>query len=127
MGRFFKYGSSQTIKLFLCHASQDKEEVRKLYKRLVDDGIDAWLDEEKLLGGQKWEIEIPKAVRELDAVIICLSPNSINKEGYVQKEIRIALDVAEEKLEKSIFIVPTRLRECTPPYRLRSYQWIDLF
>jgi hypothetical protein len=39
--------------------------VRGLYARLTKDGVDryAWLDKEKLLPGQDWELEIRKAVR----------------------------------------------------------------
>jgi len=72
------------LRVFLCHATGDKPAVRKLYQRLCAEGIDAWLDEEKLLPGQDWRLEIPKAVRESDAVIVCLSRGSITKAGYVQ-------------------------------------------
>ena len=40
------------LRVFLCHASGDKPAVRKLYQRLCAEGVDAWLDEEKLLPGQ---------------------------------------------------------------------------
>jgi len=50
------------LKVFLCHASQDKPIVRELYRRLNAEGwIDPWLDEEKLLPGQDWDLEIEKA------------------------------------------------------------------
>lgn len=90
-------GSKRPLRVFLCHSSNDKEIVRRLYTRLCGNGIDAWLDEEKLLPGQKWEVEIPKAVKNSDVVIVCLSTNAIDKSGYIQKEILIALDVADEK------------------------------
>ena len=115
------------LNVFLCHATDDKPTVRILYERLKDDGIDVWFDEEKLLPGQDWDIEIQKAVRQSDVVIICLSKKSITKEGYVQKEIKIALDVADEKPEGTIYLIPTRLEECNVPYRLNRWQWIDLF
>jgi len=36
------------LRVFLCHASQDKPIVRELYQRLLAEGwIDPWLDEEK--------------------------------------------------------------------------------
>jgi len=41
------------LRVFLCHASDDKAEVRKLSQRLQADGIDVWLDEEKLLPSQQ--------------------------------------------------------------------------
>lgn len=41
---------TRKLRVFLCHASQDKPIVRELYQRLLAEGwIDPWLDEEKLL------------------------------------------------------------------------------
>jgi formylglycine-generating enzyme required for sulfatase activity len=89
--------------------------------------MDPWLDEEKLLPGQNWRLEIPKALDESDVIIICLSRNSVDKEGYVQKEIRFALDKALEMPEGRIFLIPARLEECEVPESLKSYHWVDLF
>jgi hypothetical protein len=118
---------SRPLKVFLCHASEDKPAVRELYNKLVAQGIDAWIDEEKLLPGQDWKFEVPGALQNADAVIICLSSISINKEGYVQKEIKFALDQADEKPEGIIFIIPVRLEKCEVPGRLEKWQWVDLF
>lgn len=115
------------LKVFLCHSTSDKSVVRDLYRRLLADGFDPWLDEEKLLGGQTWELEIPKAVKESDVVIICLSRNSINKKGYVQKELRFALDVADEQPEGTIYLIPLRLEECELPVRLQKWHCVDYF
>ena len=115
------------LKAFLCHASGDKPPVRELYKRLVFEGVDAWLDKEKLLPGQDWRVEIPRAVGEADVVIVFLSKKSISKEGYVQKEIKFALDIAEEKPEGTIFLIPARLEECVVPERLSRWHWVELY
>lgn len=115
------------LRVFLCHASGDKPAVRKLYERLTDDGVDAWLDKEKLIPGQNWQIEIPKAVRNSDVVIVCLSSSSISKEGFVQREIKFALDIADEKPEDTIFIIPARLEDCDIPDRINKFHWVDLF
>ncbi|MBC7877030.1 MAG: TIR domain-containing protein [Anaerolineales bacterium] len=115
------------LRVFLCHSSYDKPQIRKLYKRLIDDSIDVWLDEKNLLPGQDWEYEISKAVANSDAIIICLSNNSVSKEGFVQKEIRFALDKAEEKPEGTIFIIPSLLESCEVPQRLSKRHWVKLF
>jgi outer membrane protein assembly factor BamD (BamD/ComL family) len=117
----------RSLKVFLCHASGDKPPVRDLYKRLTAEGVDAWLDQERLLPGQDWRMEIPRAVSEADVVVICLSKKSITKEGYVQKEIKFALDIAEEKPEGTIFLIPARLEDCVVPDRLNRWQWVDLY
>lgn len=39
--------SDRKLRVFLCHASQDKPFVREMYQRLLAEGwIDPWLDEE---------------------------------------------------------------------------------
>lgn len=115
------------LRVFLCHSSADKPAVHELYKRLKADGFAPWLDEEDLLPGQNWQREIPKAVRESDVVIVCLSCGSVNKNGYIQKEIKFALDVADEKPEDAIFIIPLKLEECEVPDRLSQWQWVNRF
>jgi SOS-response transcriptional repressor LexA len=118
---------NRKLKVFLCHSKDDKAQIRKLYHRLIADGFDAWLDEEKLMPGQHWDLEIRKALRETDMVIACLSNNSVTKTGYLQKEIRFALDIADEQPEGKTFMIPARLEDCSVPERLRHLQWVDLF
>ena len=84
--------SNRPLRVFLCHSSDDKPAVRALYNLLSSSGIDAWLDEKNILPGQNWHQEILKAVETSDAVIILISKTSISKEGYVQKEMRYALE-----------------------------------
>ncbi len=118
----------RSLQVFLCYASDDKPAVRSLYQQLkAERGIVPWFDEEALLPGQKWKHEIPKAVRNSDIVLVCLSQKSVNKSGYVQKEIRFALDVADNKPEDTIYIIPVRLEECEAPERLRNLQWENFF
>ena len=121
-------GKSQ-LRVFLCHSSGDKPAVRDLYDRLSSaaDYIAPWLDEEDLLPGQQWEEEIPKAVRESDVVIVCLSRDSINRKGYVQKEIKYALDAADEQPEGTIFLIPVRLEDCELPDRLKHLHSVNLY
>ena len=118
---------SRQPKLFLCHSSSDKPSVRALHRKLLDDGCQPWLDEEDILPGQDWDREIGLAIRTSDLVLVCLSRASINKRGYLQKEIRNVLDAADEQPEGTIFVIPARLEPCEVPERLRRWQWVDLF
>lgn len=114
--------SNRPLKVFLCHAHADREPVRALYARLKREGVDVWLDKEKLLPGADWEYEIRKAVREADVVVVCLS-KQFNQAGF----LRIALDTAMEKPEGEIFIIPARLEECDNLESLSKWHWVDLF
>jgi TIR domain/Protein of unknown function (DUF1566) len=114
-------------RVFLCHASEDKDTVRDVYRVLVREGYDPWLDEEDLLPGQFWEEEIPNAIRLSDYVLIFFSTVSVTKRGYVQKEFRLALDVLDEIPEGQIFMIPVRVDDCEIPRKFRHLQWCDLF
>jgi hypothetical protein len=116
-----------SLKIFLCHSSGDKAQVRGLFNSLCEDGYSPWLDEECLIAGQDWDVEIRKAVKDSHVVIVCLSTASTTKAGYVQKEIRLALDVADEQPEGAIFVIPLRLEECVVPDRLARWHWVDIY
>jgi TIR domain len=123
----YRFEDSHQVMVFLCHASSDKPTVRTLRSRLLGDGIQPWLDEEDILPGQKWEVAIQKAIRSSDIILVCLSKTSINKVGYLQREISEVLQVADEQPEDSIFVIPARLEPCDVPERFRRWQWVDLF
>lgn len=117
----------RSLRVFLCHSSGDKPLVRNLYERLRSDGFIPWLDEKDLLPGQNWDAEIRKAILDTDVVIVCLSRHSIGKTGFVQKELKYALDVADSQPDGAIFIIPMRLENCEVPERLKHWQWADFF
>lgn len=119
--------SGAHLQIFLCHASEDKPQVRDLYRRLQMDGFDVWLDEVDLLGGTRWKDEIVRALRKSDVVLVCLSQYAITKRGFLQRELTIALDLLEEQPDGEIYIIPTRFEACQVPMRLEDLQYVDLF
>lgn len=114
------------VRIFLCHSSSDKPAVRQLYNRLLTDGFRPWLDEEDLLPGQDWNLEIGRAIRASEVVLVCLSKESVSRTGYVQREIREVLDAADARPEGALFVVPARLESCPIPERLAKWNCVDL-
>ena len=120
-------------KIFLAHSSIDKELVRKLYKELKGKGLDPWLDEEDILPGQNWTLEIPNAIRNCDYFIACLSERAIKRQGYMHKEFRMALDIYAEKPPGSIYLIPLKFDDCKVPeiqlpqlcVNFRHIHWLD--
>jgi hypothetical protein len=119
--------SDSKVKVFLNHSSDDKPLIRKLHKTLKNvPWIDPWLDEEKLLPGQDWQHEIDKAIKDSDAVLICMSKKSITKIGVVQSEIRRAEELQKLRPQGYIFMIPVLLEKCVVPENLSQYQWVDI-
>ena len=119
--------SKHLLKIFISYASGDRAQAQKLHAYLRSQGMDPWLDTENLLPGQDWKMEISRALDETDLILLCLSKKSVSKEGYVQKEMRLALDRALEIPPGEIFLIPARFEEVDLPYSLRDFQWVDLY
>jgi len=94
---------------------------------MIKDGIDVWLDAEKLLPGQSWKMEIGRAMLNSDVVLVCLSRQFNKRKGYRHKELKIALEKANLLPDEKIFVIPVRLEECDMPESLLHLHRVDLF
>ncbi len=118
---------SKPLRVFFLYARGDQEAVRRLYRRLVREGANVWLDLEKILPGQDWQNEIYKAIHDSEIVIVCLSRQFNKQGGYRHEELKIALKKARSRREGGIYIIPARLERCDTPESLRRWQRVDLF
>lgn len=115
-------------KVFLSYAREDINIAMHLFNDLRKAGVDVWFDRKSLLPGQNWQTAIKQAIRERRFFLALLSSNSVSKKGYVQKELKQALDILDEYPESAIFLIPIRLDNCNPTNeKLRELHWIDIF
>jgi len=114
-------------RIFLCHASEDKAQVREVYQQLKALGFTPWLDEADILPGQGWNYEIEQALETSDFVMVFLSTRSVKKIGYVQREFKRALELSEERPEGFIHTIPVKLDDCAAPRQFRHHQWAKLY
>jgi hypothetical protein len=115
-------------KIFISYAKEDLLDAKRLYGSLKRLGVLPWLDEIDLLPGMKWESEIGVRIGECNFFIALLSSRSVEKRGFVQKEIREALNVLDKCPDNEIYLIPARLDNCKPSHRvLKDIHWVDLF
>jgi hypothetical protein len=114
--------------VFVSYAREDAAAAERLSGDLRSMNVDPWLDLERLRPGQHWAQEIDSAMRNSDYIALLLSSRSITKRGYIQKEMRKALDLLDEVPDSQVFLIPIRLDECQPAHdRLKMLQWVDLY
>src|SRR6266404_9701171 len=89
--------------IFISYTKEDHEFACELYLALKRCGQDLWIDKppapydlDGLQPGQRWRDEINRRVRSADLMILLLSPISVQKVGYVQREFRLALHVMND-------------------------------
>jgi hypothetical protein len=117
--------AAKKLSVFISHASQDQDVALQLGQRLEADGFDPWQYEDRLLPGMDWNLEIQKAMRASDAILVCFSSLSVRKEGYIQREYKKALDYRDEKPEGAIYVIPVRLDDCDMPFEFQQIQYVD--
>jgi TIR domain len=114
--------------VFISYAREDAELAIRLYNDLKRAGIQVWLDKVSLLPGQRWEVSIRETIKTSRYFIPLISVNSVKKVGYVQREVRMALDILDEYPESEIYMIPVRLDKSEPDHpKLRELHWVDMF
>ncbi len=122
-------------KVLISYAHADAPIVRNIYARLESEGVQPWMDEKDILAGEDWLEAIRRAIRAADFYLLCLSPNSISRRGVLQREVRTALDVEQEKLRDDIYVIPAWIQGGEPfpkgtmnelPEALTRKQWVNL-
>lgn len=113
---------------FISYAREDRDVAVRLRDDLIRLGATPWIDVSDLIAGQDWQLAISRALRESSHFVALLSHHSVTKRGYVQREVREALDLLDQFPPDAVFIIPVRVDESEPSHeRLRNLHWVDLF
>jgi hypothetical protein len=116
-------------RVFLCYASEDREQVEQLSQRLRTAGIDPWQDKQNLRAGDNWDRRLVHVIEKLvDYVVVVQTLAMIAQvKGYFHKEINTALKQQEQFEEGFRFVLPVMLSECEGVARLRDLHNISLY
>lgn len=115
-------------KVFISYAREDALFAERIARDLLRSNQTVWFDKYDLAPGQDWRSAITDAIENSDVFIAILSSTSVDKKGFVQKELRIALEIVDLLPEGRIFIIPIRIEACSvPSRRLRALHYIDMF
>jgi hypothetical protein len=104
-------------KIFFSYARADSEFTLKLAKDLRSAGVDLWMDQLDIAGGDRWDSAVEKALKDCPCLLVVLSPRSVNSTN-VMDEVSVAL---EEKKK----VVPVLYRPSDVPFRLKRLQYVD--
>jgi len=118
--------------VFLSYASQDAQAALKICAALRAAGIEVWLDQSELRGGDAWDESIRDQIRACALFIPVISANAHARvEGYFRLEWKLAIDRSHRIAPKQPFLLPVVIDD-TPqaddaiPERFRELQWTRL-
>lgn len=114
-------------RIFLSYTRNDVQRACFIRDFLVAMEQDVWMDMYNLPPGTVFDVEIEREIRQSDYMVLCLSSHSVDHRGFVQREIRLALDEYSKIPEGRIFLIPVRLDQCEVPHSLTRLTWVDDF
>jgi len=108
--------------VFMSYSRRDKDVMWRTTTFLRKQGVNVWVDNEKLIPGTPiWEEEIEKAIKAASAVVVVMSPDSKNSE-WVRREISLA-----DQYRKHILPILVRGDEDSSiTLRLVTRQYVDM-
>jgi signal transduction histidine kinase len=113
---------------FISYAREDYETAVRLHDDLCRAGLMPWLDRKAIRAGEDWRLAIREGLRSATHVIALISEHSVNKRGFVQNELKQALELLGDMPPGHIYIIPVRLdRSSTKHERLNDLHRVDLF
>jgi len=127
-----KPASTPTGAVFLSYASQDAEAAQRICEALRAGGIEVWLDQSELRGGDAWDRQIRERIHDCRLFIALISAHTeARDEGYFRREWKLAVDRTHDMLEKRAFLLPVAI-DATPergaavPDKFHEVQWTRL-
>jgi hypothetical protein len=94
--------------IFISHMREDNDTANRLALLLQERGLNTWIDEQELLGGQSIANALTEAINAADAVVVLLSDDAAQS-AWVSTEIAYA--VAAQSSSGRPLIIPVLLQE----------------
>jgi hypothetical protein len=116
--------------VFISYASADRVAARALRDTLAAAGLEVWLDEEELAGGEAWDAKIRNQIRTCTYFMPVISATTeARREGYFRREWRLAVERTLDLADDVMFLVPvviddTRDAGARVPEKFFSVQWL---
>jgi TolB-like protein len=127
-----KPASTPSGAVFLSYASQDVEAARRICDALRGAGIEVWLDQSELRGGDAWDRKIRDQIRHCRLFIPIISAHSQARlEGYFRREWKFAVERKRDIADELVFLLPvvideTPERGASVPEGFHEVQWTRL-
>ena len=120
-------GSQRAV--FLSYASEDANAAQRMCTALRAAGIEVWLDQSELRGGDAWDAAIRRQIKSCALFVALISANTRARvEGYFRLEWKLAVDRSHLMAAERTFLLPVVI-DGTPdtdflvPDKFHEVQW----
>jgi TolB-like protein len=118
--------------VFLSYAREDAPAAQRIADALQSNGVEVWLDQSELRGGDAWDQKIRRQIKECALFIPVISARTQSRgEGYFRLEWKLAVERTHLMAEGVPFLSPVVIDETTEaaamvPAEFLRVQWARL-
>ena len=120
--------------VFICYPREDELAAKNIFEGLRSAGINAWIDNEGLKGGDAWERKIRKLIETCTLFIPIISTTAISRdEGFYRREWQQATERRKGIADRVPFLVPVAIDDTSPgdaadcvPSEFLDAEWMHL-
>ena len=121
-----------TAAVFLSYAREDTAAARRIAEALRASGVEVWLDQSELRGGDTWDATIRQQIKDCALFLAVISANTQSRrEGYFRREWHLAVERTLDMAHGTPFLLPVVVDD-TPearaivPEQFMRVQWSRL-
>ncbi len=118
--------------VFLSYAREDSEAARRIADALRGFGLEVWLDQSELRGGDSWDAKIKIQIRTCALFLPIVSAHTQKRaEGYFRREWKFGVERTHDMAAGTAFVVPvvideTKESNALVPEEFMRFQWTRL-
>src|SRR5271165_2988433 len=116
--------NAEIFDVFLCHNSEDKPAVREISKKLAEENIKPWLDEEEIRPGTSWQTTLGQQIESIKSAAVFVGESGLGP--WQNQEIQAILS---QFVKRECPVIPVVLpsAKTTPdlPWTLGNLHWVD--
>jgi TolB-like protein len=118
--------------IFLSYARDDAESAKRIADALRAFGMEVWLDQSELRGGDSWDAKIKTQIRTCALFMPIISAQTQKRtEGYFRREWKFGVERTHDMAAGVAFVFPvviddTQEADATVPEEFMRFQWTRL-
>src|SRR3954467_5596267 len=99
--------TTPSLAVVISYAPADRAAARLLRDTLTEAGLEVWLDEDELAGGEAWDAKIRNQKLSCSYFMPVISATTeTRREGYFRREWRLAVERTLDFADDVMFLVP---------------------
>lgn len=114
-------------RIFIIYSHKDRDSALALAQKLKEKGYNPWIDELEIIPGQNWNKAILQAIERSSIAIYLCSKNTEGASGFINKEMKSAMELLRATREAHSPIIPVYLEESSLPTDLADIHAVKLY